>query len=360
MDNSRTTQRYRYIIRMIEQSQFNAHGLPQKFFDEDAENSHSLFFQIKKVCADEFKRSSELDNKFAFRILTTALSKYLLRYPATTAVRQRLYQHIFAWCESLGDQFRIPDYEMFLSDIPHPIDRDLAITLVKELHSQDGISKADLAKKCDLSEKTIQVGLHQLSGESHYQPLRLGGQAVVVPVSHKKAERRDDKRLYFTPNTLSPVVLQLNLMQVETLLKSLQLNYDSLGNNIPLDLAVDTWGQLSDYAKNRIRKVFCHRDPELAEFLRIVDDESQSEEYRFMTESEMMQHRDMSISEQLLVADKGSIICNLSLIAPHRTRKNQRIIYDHEVESYYAVPADDPTAEKLYFTVEEVYMVSEV
>lgn len=147
MENSRTTQRYRYIIRMIEKSQFDAHGLPQKFFDEDVENSYSLFFQIKKACADEFRRTSELDSKLAFRILTTALSKYLLRYPATTAVRQRLYQHIFAWCESLGDQFHIPDYEMFLSDIPHPMDRDLAITLVKELHSQDGISKADLAKK---------------------------------------------------------------------------------------------------------------------------------------------------------------------------------------------------------------------
>lgn len=359
MDNSRTIQRYRYIIRMIEHSHFNAHGLPQKFFDEDSENSHSLFYQIRKACADEFKRTAELDDKLAFRILTAALSKYILRYPATAAVKQRLYQHIFAWCEDLGDQFHISDYEIFLSDIPHPIDRDLAITLVKELHSQDGISKADLAKKYEVSEKTIQVSLHQLSGESHYQPLRVGGQAMIVPVTHKKAERRDDKRQYYTPNTLSPVVFQLNLMQVETLLKSFQLNYDS-GNNIPLDLAVDTWGQLSDYAKNRIREVFSQRDPELAEFLKIVDAESQSDEYRFMTESEMMKHRDISISEQLLVADKGGMICNLSLMAPHRTKKNQRIIYDHEAEKYYAVPADNLNAKRLYFTTDEVYMVAEV
>lgn len=359
MNNSLTTQRYCYIIRMIEQSQFNSHGIPQKFFDEDPEKPHSLFYQIRKACTDEFSQTAELDAKLAFRILSAAISKYLLRYPATVSVRQRLYQHIFAWCESLGDQFHIPDYEMFLSDIPHPMDRDLAITLVKELHSRDGISKADLSEKYDLSEKTIQVGLHRLSGEGHYQPLRIGGQAVIVPVVHKKAEHRDEKHRYYTPNTLSPVVLQLNLMQVETLLKSFQLNYDS-GNNIPLDLAVDVWGQLSDYAKDRIRKVFSQKDPDLDEFLKLVDAESQSDEYRFMTESEMMEHRDMTVDEQLLTACKGGLICNLSLVAPHRTRKNQRIFYDPTAQSFYAVPADDPSAERLYFESDEVYMVSEM
>lgn len=359
MDNFRSIQQYDSIIRMIEQSNYSSYGLPQKFFDEDPENSHSLFYQIKKICDTEKKTSSTLDNTASFRILTSALSKYLLRYPATAAVKQHLYQHIFAWGEKLGDQFRIPNYEMFLSDIPHPVDRDLAITLVKELHTQDGVSKADLAEKYEVSEKTIQVSLHQLSGESHYQPLRIGGQAVIVPINHKKEERRGDKRRFYTPNTLSPVVLQLNLMQVETLLKSFQLNYDS-GNNIPLDLAVDTWGQLSDYAKDRIREIFCCRDPELAEFLDLVDSESKSDDYRFMTEAEMMAQKDVSVSEQLDLAYKGGMICNLSLIAPHRTRKNQRITYDHDLHCFYAVPADDLSAERLYFTLDEVFMITEV
>lgn len=357
MNSPYTNQMYQCVIRLMERSDFNAGGLPQKFFDEDPDNSHSLFYQIRKVCADETMVTASLDDKAAYQILMAAISKYLFRYPATTAAKQRLYQHIYAWCEDLGDRLRIPNYEMFLSDIPVPVDRDLTIPLIKELHARDGVSKAELANKYGVSEKTIQVSLRQLSGESHYQPLRIGGQAVSVPVFHKKEKHRDDKRRFYTPNTMSPIVFQLNLMQVEALLKSLQLSYDC-DNNIPLDLAVDVWGQLSDYAKDRICEIFGQRDPELAEFLEIVDGEERSDEYRFMTETEMME--DVRVSEQLNIAYKGGLICNLFLTTPQKNRKNQRIGYDHEAESYYAVSADDPSAERLYFKEDEVYLISEI
>lgn len=102
MNNSLITQRYCYIIHMIEQSHFNSHGIPQKFFDEDPEKPHSLFYQIREACTDEFSQTAELDAKLAFRILSAAISKYLLRYPATVSVRQRLYQHIWKAAEGLS------------------------------------------------------------------------------------------------------------------------------------------------------------------------------------------------------------------------------------------------------------------
>ena len=359
MDNFRTDELYFYIRDMIGRSRFNANGIPHKFFIEDSENSHSLFFCVRKLCSDAENRLLAPDNRVAYRILTEALSTYLLKYPASASAKQRLYQHVFAWCEDMGDQFRIPNYEMYLSDIPQPIERDLTISLIKDLHAREGITKDELVEKYEVSEKTIQVSLRQLSGESKYQPLRLGGQTVSVPVAHKEEKRRTDKRKFYTPNTLSPVVLQLNIMQVEALLKSLQLNYSD-DHNIPFDLAVDVWGQLSDYAKERIGEIFSSKDPDLSEFLEDVNREAQSNEYRFMTESEMLMDLDLRVSEQIDIAYKGMMVCNLSLVSPRRTLKNQRVFFDHKAKAYYAVPANDLSAERLYFSLDEVHMVCEV
>ena len=141
-------------------------------------------------------------------------------------------------------------------------------------------------------------------------------------------------------------------------MKSLQLNY-SEGNDIPMDLAVDTWSQLSDYARNRIRKVFCERDSALMEFLDEVENRMNTEGYRFMTESEMLKNG-VSYAEQLLIADKGGLVCNISLIGPHRSKKRQRIFYDHEQGKYYAVAADDLSSKRLYFTEDEINEIEEV
>ena len=353
MDVSRIYQRCQCVIRMIEQCDYHIEDLPEKFFKENPDDRHSLVYHIRKECEDEMIDAERLDNKSAYQILTAALSKYIFRYPAPAAAKQRLYQRIHAWCKGLGDKLHIPNYEMLLSDIAAPVCDDLTVSLIKELHAKGGVSKVELANKYDVDEKTIQVKLRQLSGESRYKPLRIGGQAVSVPVCYKSEEHRhrDEKRRFYTPNTMSPIVLQLNLIQVETLLKSLQLNYDK-DNNIPLDLAVYIWGQLSDYAKERIREIFCSRDPELAMFLEDVDSEAGSDEYRFMTEAEMMDN--VRVSEQLTIAYKGNLICDLYLMAPQRNRKNQIVRYDHKVSSYYTVPAHDLSAERLNFREDEV------
>ena len=157
---------------------------------------------------------------------------------------------------------------------------------------------------------------------------------------------------------MNPLVFQMNIMQVATLLQSLHLNYEN-GNNTPLDLAVDTWSQLSDYAKGRIQEVFCKRDPKFSKFIDQVDEDAQNPEYRYMTESEVMEKGEASRDEMLLIADKGSMVCNLTLSQPLRSRKNQRIFYDHDQNSYYAVPAENTSAKPLYFSVEEVRDISE-
>lgn len=300
----------------------------------------------------------------AYEIFIDSVSDYILEYSTSYSAKRRLYERMLSWCKHMGKQYQIEDHEELLKELPEQIATDIAIEIVKDLHNQDGVSKEELGVRYGVSPKTIQVCFHRISDPRCTDPVRIGGQAVHVPISHiKKAldfterNKRKWKRKYFAKNTMSPLVFQMNIMQVETLMKSLQLNYDS-GNDIPMDLAVDTWGQLSDYARNRIRKVFGERDPGLMEFLDEVENRMNTDGYRFMTESELL-NNGVSYSEQLLIADKGGFVCNISLIGPHRTRKRQRIIYDHEQEKYYAVAADDPSSEKLYFTEDEINEIEE-
>ncbi len=353
MSVSRAKQWSNYVIKMIEASTFEDTALLRTFFSEDPDNSKSLFYMIRNASLFVEQASAQTKNQTAYRILIDAVSEYLLAYSTSSAIKKRLYNRLVAWCNHMGEQFQIEGYQTYLEDIPEQITSDLAVDLVKELHDREGVSKEDLHHKYGWSEKTFQVCLHRLGNANSPDPLRIGGQAIHVPISTTESNRKLGKRRYYTKNTMSPVVFQLNLMQVETLLKSFQLNYDS-GNEIPMDLAVDTWGQLSDYAKSRIREVFSQRDQDLAKFLDKVEENSQEDTYRFMTESEMMEHKAASIAEQLLLADKGSMICNLSLFCPHRTRKKQRIFYDHDKQSYFAVPADDLSGNRLYFTEDDV------
>lgn len=359
MYQTRTSQRYNYVIRMIESSTHEDSALIETFFSEDPNRRKSLFYLIRKasICSDYV--DPHMDHQKAYRILIDATAEYINSYSNSSKAKHRLYSRMYAWCEHLGKQFQIENCADYLTEIPKLITPDLAVELVKDLHDRDGISKEALSDKHHVSTKTIQVCLQRLSDKRHSDPMRLGGQAVHVPVAHKKETHRTDRRRYFTPNTMSPVIFQMNLMQVATLLQSLQLNYDN-GNNIPLDLAVDTWSQLSDYAKERIRDIFCKKDPSFSVFLDIVEEAEHSDTYRFMTESEMMKDGETSWNEKLDLAYKGGMICNLSLMQPHRTRKNQRIIYDHDRHSFYAVSATNISDERLYFTEAEVYELEEV
>lgn len=359
MNSRRTLLRYHYIIRMIRRSTYEDAPLIESFFSEDPDSCNSLFYKVRQACICSDHIDPQLDDRKAYQIIIEAISEYLYSFSTSTTIKRRLYDRLYAWCTHMGKQFCIDNYESYLEDIPNQITTDLTIALVKELHSKAGISKLDLKDKYGVSEKTAQVYLSRLSTKSCPNPLRIGGQAVYVPISHTEEKFRTDKRRYFTPNTMSPLIYQLNIMQVASLLQSLQLSYD-IGNNIPLDLAVDTWSQLSDYAKERIREIFCSRDPDFSVFIDMVEEAERSDTYRFMTESELMKRGEASWREQLDMAFKGGRSYNLTLAHPQRSRKNQKIKYDPGTHAFYALPADDPSAEPLYFSVDEVIDISEV
>ena len=354
----RSNRYYEYIISMIKGSDYEDRKLIDKFLSEDPNNKKSLFFKIRNIA--ESVAPTKIDDYQAYQILAEAVSDYLCSYRSSYIAKQRLYSRLYAWCKYLGEQHKIDGYNDLLDDIVSPLKSDIAVETVKRLHDRQGVSKTDLANDFDLSPKSIQVCLSKIDNPKHHDPLRIGGQAIHVPITRKKSNVKDGEWKYYTENTLSPLVFQMNIMQVATLMKSLQLNYAN-GNDIPLDLAVDTWSQLSVYAKERIREVFGKRDAEFDRFLNEVERNLNDDEYRFMSEPEMMKGDNVNISEQLLIADKGGMVCDILLYEPLPSRKNQRIIFDHTKESYYAVPASDPnSSDRLYFTEDDVIEIEEV
>jgi hypothetical protein len=300
-----------------------------------------------------------IDDLWAFRKITSSIGEYILRYHAPASAKQRLYTELYALCKHIAQQRSIDNYEEYLEVLPKPVSDDVTIDLIKALHNREGITKEDFARLHTVDSRTIQNKIQALDGNAKHKPLRIGGFSVHVPVAHfRESAHRDAVQRYYTPNTMNPLVLQLNTIQAATLLQSLHYN-NQKGNYLPLDLAIDIWCQLSDYTRNRIREIFCRNDPEFSAFLDWVQSESESSSHHFMSESEILQERDTSKGEMLLIAHKGSIVCDIDLVSPLRSRCNQRILYDFQKHRYYAVSADNLDGDRLYFTEDEIDRISE-
>ena len=353
-DNERNG--YDCIVEMLKAAEQEHSAIVTHLFSENPKNGRSFLGRLRNNLPDS---GGSGDPGTAFRILVDTVSEYIHGYHAPASAKQLLYQALYALCESIGRRYQIPEYPMVLEDLPAPVTEDLTLALIKELHDRDGITKEEFGHRHQVDPRTVQNRIHALSGENRQHPLRIGGYAVQVPVkSFKKHNKRDEPRRYYTPDTSNPVFFQMNLIQTASLLQSFYYS-NRMGNIIPLDMAIDTWNQLSDYARSRIREVFCKNDPDFADFLDEVEQLSSSVAFRFMSESELLAERDASASEQLIMAYKGSLICDMTLIGPPRSRKRQRIFYDPARQQYYAVSADQPDGERLYLREEELLCLTE-
>ena len=348
--------KYKYIVDMIHRAGDEHTAIVSRLFSQDKETPRSFNAILDQRITDA---PEVIDDTWAFRIIVLTVGEYILRYYAPASTKQQLYRKLYALCQELAELHNIVDYKCYMELLPEPVSDDITVSLIKGLHDREGITKEDFARLHNVEARTIQNKIQSLDGNYKHKPLRIGGFAVCVPVAHfKESSHRDEVRRYYTPNTMNPLVLQLNTIQTATLLQSLHYNNQN-GNYLPLDLAIDVWSQLSDYTKTRIREIFCRNDPEFTEFLEQVDSESESVAHRFMSESEILEERDTSKGEMLLIAHKGGMICDIELTSPLRSRSNQRIMYDFEQQCYYAVSADDTNGTRLYFTEDELTVISE-
>ena len=182
--------------------------------------------------------------------------------------------------------------------------------------NQEGITKEDLALQLGVSKKTIQTDLHKLSSNSERNTgkLRLGGQCLQVKIDYKSDKNEKGKRYFYTENTLHPLVLQLNVMQLGVLLQSLHQAYLNDISLVSFGIALDVWGQLSAYGKERIRKIFGTQSKEFDEFIDELDDTYNSEHMlTFQTEQELIEEDDLNVRDKLVLAFKGGYVCDIKI-----------------------------------------------
>lgn len=265
--------------------------------------------------------------------------------------RRQVYWNLFQqWLVQLGSYFNIIDFPD-PDWAEKPILEEPAVTLLKALHARAGVTKAELCDKLHVSDRTVQDMLRAVSPalreknapEAAKRTLRFGGQQIRGEIECKK-NAHEPWRFSMT-NTIHPIAVQWNVMQVYEVLFSL---YDSYNKGLDLcrTAADDIYAQLSDYVKERIHVVAAD-DSHFLNFLKDLEADPYAERL-FMTEREMIRQKEvaenLSVEEAARFAVKGLRRCNV-----HYQKKgsgqefcleNQCIVYRYEGGGLYLLPAE--------------------
>ncbi len=267
---------------------------------------------------------SREDRRKCLEAISSAMEFYVHDYPASFSVKLNLRCKFAHWLERLQTEygFSCNDYEsdFFTGDL----EPDKGIALVKTLQERKGISKAELKRKFSLSNCSIQKDLRRLDPdlredgdpEDAPTPFRIGGQPVRVKITRIK-HPGDKQRFYRTTNSLHPIVLQENLMQVGTLIQALARNFDENESEISLQIGADIWYQLTEYARSRIRAVYAAGDQIVGSFVEQLDNDFPDGRFLgFQTERELISEpNDMSVEEFLTYCIKApERRCDIKLV----------------------------------------------
>lgn len=253
-------------------------------------------------------------NEYCISRLAEGINDYICSSNYNSVFRQRLY---FKYCSLIRDicaKCKIYDYEKYIDILEVPIVSDAGIELVKSLHSRKGKSKEELASELGVSERMVRLDIrkldpaHKENSDASCGEFRLGGHAMHVPV--KTVIGENGKKYMYTPNTLHPISLQMNLYQTIILLESLMKEYYE-ESVVAIMLAATIWDQLSNYAKERIIKVYKNKNPENNDFIDFIDEIEDwlkdGENLLFRTEKEMKQADWMTEEEIKRIEEKHNI-----------------------------------------------------
>lgn len=260
------------------------------------------------------RNHSKNNIKIAYDAISEAMEDYLYYFHSSFCFKQNAKKKFHFWLKAIQQHYRLESTETPFEIDLQSYEQDTCIAMLKALHSRDGVSEEEFP---DIKPRSVRQNLRKLSpslykGEKEniqehpeYVPFRIGGQQVAVDVKIKK-RKNDRKQYYYTPNTVHPIVLQENLMQVGALLQSLCRSYYDLESDICLLIAIDIWSQLSDYAKEKIKNVYTIHNQDFREFVEILEDEC-PDDYAstYHTEREMAETEDFSIEEKLLFLAKA-------------------------------------------------------
>lgn len=269
-----------------------------------------------RIPEKRYRKRTSNEYQVVFNVIKDALLEYCGEYKSSFSFKQQVRTKFKTWLERIRDEYHIDNVIIPEEFIVQDNELDTAIVMVKELHSRSGVTKKDLQEKLDFNNtRAVQKNLRKLcptlyegideDKEKACKPFRVGGQPIVVDIKEKD-NRKDDRKYYYTPNTLHPLVLQENLTQVGVLLKGLSKTYHENELSVSIIIGIDIWSQLSDYAKERIEVIFAQYDEELSEFIEILKDEyPDNRALGFKTERQMFE-LDIGRRDALIIVAKSN------------------------------------------------------
>lgn len=337
-------------------------------YDEYLKGRYGLLECIKSQMGGfgEFEEEG-LDEETLEDILR-GMSEYLSHYIAIPAFKQKKWREMNQWLHKLPIDDEEIDLDSMIDELFYePIDKDTSVYILKGLQAmsaKEGKTKSELATEIGVKPKTIQIALHLMSPSLNEKKKkksscvkkrsrtkerevpRFGGQAVQVPIKYedftqttKEVDSVSGKtrvvnkreRRYYTPDSCNPIALQLNVMQVGSILKGLQLAYDSEVSRNSLLMAVNIWTQLTDHCKLRVNENVFPADKDFHDFLREIDNAEEVD--LFITEKAMMK-KESALGTRVNLACKGGIICDIKLKGVDKVIRNCRAEYDYSEGRY--------------------------
>ncbi|MCI6730737.1 MAG: helix-turn-helix domain-containing protein [Lachnospiraceae bacterium] len=275
----------------------------------------------------------EKDYAVCYKAIADAFDDYFADYkPQSFAFQQETKVKFVRWLNEIARRYGIQEKIIPENLQVKPNESDTAIVMLKELHDRKGKKVSEIAEAMHISPRAVQKNLRKLDPElsnseedrNTYVPFRIGGQPVKVKISAMPPESGKGD-YYKTSNTVHPLVLLENQMQIGTLLKVLANSYYADESGVCYSIGLDIWYQLSEYSRNRVKEVFAMDDENLQDFIEELEDTVPgSDENKFQTERNMFEqiHGSMSDQELLRYVMKGAgRHCNISLSIEGGKRK---------------------------------------
>lgn len=280
--------------------------------DVDENGKVSLCGKLKSRLGSRRKSSDaryadKINNSACVKEIAQSMCDYVEAFPAPFSYKQCMRGKFLSWIAVIQKRYHVEPIESSYKDLLKTSgERDTAIALLKELHSRDGVTREDLAARLGINPRAVQKDLRKLDrnlyegrkrpGEGEYVPFYIGGQEVSVEIKEAGTGHTNDrKKRFYTPNTLHPIILQENLMEVGTLLQALSRNFYERESEISRRIAMNIWYQLSDYARERITRFVAKGDPDLTDMIRDLEDDTPDQHLaaNYSTEREMLDEMEL-------------------------------------------------------------------
>ena len=256
-----------------------------------------------------FRGKSEKNLQIAYTCIGAAMAVYLESYPAVFSFKQQTKDHFLLWLKRIRHAYAIADAAEPDELTIGTKERDTGIAMLKLLHARSGVTYEEIEHSFggNIGRRAIQKDFIKISpslytGEGEPDvPFRLGGQPLLADIELvNPAETRAEYKRFRTLNSVHPLVLQENIMQLATLLKALSRQYYDQSDDVSRIIAVDIWSQMSEYARAKIIDYYAFNDVVLEDFIFEINNPCPDDHACvYHTEKELLQEIEMPIDQAL-------------------------------------------------------------